>query len=302
MISELHRVSDIVDGVPRSNDMSDIGKYSATVYESRFDSWTGALDEAGFEHDRDYKGAPSHKLTKQELIDDIQRLKNELDRVPTASDVSEHGKHSTTTYYNKFDSWEDVIEGAGYDYNYNNNNLIGGDKDRLFSDDELLDELRRLKEQIGKVPTIGDMNEKGEYSSSTYQRYFGSWNDAIEEAGFETRKSRRKLDEDEIRFYKYGNGWRSKCRSVREKYDYKCRNCGMSNEEHKEKYNKSLEVHHLININLFLSEFTEDEQEKLSSDYPPVELKREADEMKNLANQIENLVPLCTSCHYTVEN
>lgn len=56
------------------------------------------------------------------------------------------------------------------------------------SEEELLQELRDLAERIGrKPPRKGDMDEHGEHAGRTYQLRFGSWNDAVREAGFEPR-------------------------------------------------------------------------------------------------------------------
>jgi len=46
-------------------------------------------------------------------------------------------------------------------------------------------ELRRLYEKNGETPTKRIMNEEGEFATGTYQKVFGSWNEAIKEAGLE---------------------------------------------------------------------------------------------------------------------
>jgi hypothetical protein len=51
--------------------------------------------------------------------------------------------------------------------------------------EELLDELHRLRKEFDKTPSSADMNEVGEYWASTYHDHFGSWNNALREAGFE---------------------------------------------------------------------------------------------------------------------
>lgn len=54
-------------------------------------------------------------------------------------------------------------------------------------EEDLLDELRRLADELDKTPSGPDMAADGEYSPSTYRRRFGSWNGAIETAGLEPR-------------------------------------------------------------------------------------------------------------------
>lgn len=51
------------------------------------------------------------------------------------------------------------------------------------STEELLKELRRVSTVVGDVPTTHDMREEGEYSSTPYSTRFGSWTNALREAG-----------------------------------------------------------------------------------------------------------------------
>lgn len=57
------------------------------------------------------------------------------------------------------------------------------------TDDELLEEIRRLADSLGRhPPTKPDMDEHGEYYSRSYRLRFGSWSEAVERAGFEPRE------------------------------------------------------------------------------------------------------------------
>lgn len=47
----------------------------------------------------------------------------------------------------------------------------------------LLDELERLADELGETPSAPEMNEMGEFCVMTYANRFGSWNEALEEAG-----------------------------------------------------------------------------------------------------------------------
>lgn len=66
---------------------------------------------------------------------------------------------------------------------------------RRFTDRELLDQLRRLAEQYGKLtPTI--IREHGAASLSVYQKRFGSFISAYELAGFRRGRARRIWDDE----------------------------------------------------------------------------------------------------------
>lgn len=62
------------------------------------------------------------------------------------------------------------------------NNSVTHPHNRIPTTD-LLEELRRLAEEIGQVPSIRDMTKRGRYSKDTYCSRFGSWRDAVREAG-----------------------------------------------------------------------------------------------------------------------
>ena len=62
---------------------------------------------------------------------------------------------------------------------------------------DLLAELHRLAEELGRTPTRNAMNEHGEYSRSPYDTEFGSWNEALAAAGFEVNKP-VKLDREDL--------------------------------------------------------------------------------------------------------
>lgn len=51
------------------------------------------------------------------------------------------------------------------------------------SDEELLEDLRRVEKKIGKSPTCEEYRTYGNYSYTTYYRRFGGWNDAKAAAG-----------------------------------------------------------------------------------------------------------------------
>lgn len=74
----------------------------------------------------------------------------------------------------------------------------------------------------------------------------------------------------------YGPNWNQQRRERLEKDGYECVRCGMSDSTSQDVYDCSLNIHHIIPIKEF------------NGDYES-------------ANEIENLVTLCNSCHITVE-
>lgn len=73
----------------------------------------------------------------------------------------------------------------------------------------------------------------------------------------------------------YGEHWHEQRRKTLRRDGFKCRKCGINNEEHGEKYEIGLDVHHIVPL-------------------------REFDTREN-ANQLDNLVTLCRRCHNQLE-
>ena len=60
----------------------------------------------------------------------------------------------------------------------------------------ILDDIRRVAAKLGKPPTAKEMSEHGEYSQRVCQNKFGSWNEALREAGYAPNRKCRLTDQD----------------------------------------------------------------------------------------------------------
>ena len=162
LIADLERLADDLGTRPTSDDVTEQGNHSIATYQRRFGSWSAALEAAGFEADR---GA-----TDNELLGDLHRLHDELGKVPSLLDVDDAGAYSGSVYQNRCGSWSEALEAAGFD------------ADRGPTDEELIAELRRLRDELDKRPSMRDMTEHGAYGCTTYRRRFGSWSAGLEKA------------------------------------------------------------------------------------------------------------------------
>lgn len=119
-----------------------------------------------------------HRTSRQDLLDELKRLADELDRTPTFEDMNTHGKYSALTYRNRFDSWNNAIKAAGMEPN----------TPRQYTDDDLLEHLQEFADELDRTPTSKEMNEHGPHTSKTYKDRFGTWNNALEQAGLEPNR------------------------------------------------------------------------------------------------------------------
>lgn len=113
--------------------------------------------------------------TSEELLDELHRLREELDKTPSSTDMNEVGEYWASTYHDHFGTWNNALREAGFEPN----------QEKKIPTDDLLNELTRLARCLNKTPTKDQMDEVGEYYGQSYQLRFGSWNEAVHQAGLE---------------------------------------------------------------------------------------------------------------------
>jgi hypothetical protein len=181
LLSEIHRLNDKY-GKATTTLVREHGEYSSRTYNLRFGSWSNALKEAGLDTNRE------QNITDEMLIEELQRLADDLGRTPTMSDMKESGRYSRGPYQDHFGSWNDGLKEAGLTPNVRTD----------ISKSDLIDEMRRLADELGRPPRKKEMTEMGGYGSATYKRTFGSWSDAIVESGLELSNRQKRYTEEEL--------------------------------------------------------------------------------------------------------
>lgn len=129
----------------------------------------------------------SHRI-EDELIEELQRLREEIGEVPTQTEIQEHSKFSLQPYYTNFDGLIDAFEQAGLNCTENK-----------ISEDELIAELKRLDREFSHPVRKSLIQEEGKYSYHTYTRRFGSMNGARRRAGLdEYHKTDSRISDNEL--------------------------------------------------------------------------------------------------------
>lgn len=222
--------------------------------------------------------------TRDELIKELQDVAEELGRAPSIREFREKSAMSKYHMLQEFGSWNAARNAADLDFIQTKYGAAEGepvgytptDPPPQISEEELFDEIERLIEELGRIPTKLEMADIGKYGASTYEERFGSWRDAIAEAGYEPRPSMNDQSGENNYNWKGGYGnysrdWDEARKQALERDDYECKICGRSDEDHQEDFGKSLDIHHIRPARKF------DDQEK--------------------AHQLSNLITLCRSCH-----
>lgn len=264
VLQDLKDFAEELGHVPTSVEMSERGPHSRKLYARKFGSWNNALQAAGFDIH------VSRDLSREDLVEEIRRLAEELGRVPLRKDMTEQGAYCSTVYYHEFGPWPESLLAAGLEPHY----------DHDVSRDELIQELQRLAESLGRAPFHDDIHEQAKYSLHWYQKTFGSINQALRIAVPDYYG--RRLWRNHLNAHlPWGSGWREIREKAIQRDNEQCLRCGMSRKEHKEQTGFDLNVHH-----------------RRPRQYYYYHEEKSLDE----ANKLENLLTLCFACHRTLEN
>ncbi|WP_266082224.1 homing endonuclease associated repeat-containing protein [Haladaptatus caseinilyticus] len=129
-------------------------------------------------------------IPTDELLTDIHLVTSLLGKTPSMREMNEHGEYSASTFQYRFGSWNDAITAAGLSPN--------SQSDSIYSDTELLTALQQFAQKLGNTPSKRLMREQGPHSPATYANRFGSWKEAVTEAGLEPYRRGVKITEDEL--------------------------------------------------------------------------------------------------------
>lgn len=262
LLEELERVADEIGHTPTIDELENRSTLSIGPFIMEFGTWNGAIEAVGLK--------PNHRnfVPDDELKDELRRLADELGSTPTAKEMGNKGRFSAVVYLSRFGSYNEAIKEVGLSPNRRTD----------IPSDEMLRSIQDLAESLGRQPTYDEMDSLGEFSTATFERRFGSWTDALIEAGFERRSFEGennpawKPETDTPKLY--GKGWtEQKKQEIRKRDSYSCQDptCQMDQKEHIRVYGCALHVHHLMTPESF------DDKER--------------------ANRPDNLVTLCCVCH-----
>ena len=198
LLAELQRLASDDGSPPSTTDVTERGNHAVSTYANRFGSWQAALEAASFEPPE------SQGVTTEELLAELRRLHDEFGTKPTTTIVRDHGLYSVSTYYNRFNSWGDALNAAFESIPDDTaDSKTTDDANRAaqtYSDEELIEEVRHVADvaDADGAPSAQDFCDHSDIADTTVIRRFGSWRDAVEEAGFEPNDPQTAIDQDDL--------------------------------------------------------------------------------------------------------
>lgn len=67
-----------------------------------------------------------------------------------------------------------------------------------YSDAELLTAIQELADEYGRPPSLQEITDETKYSRSVFYSHFGSWQNAVEEAGYDPRSPQQAASKDDL--------------------------------------------------------------------------------------------------------
>ena len=133
-----------------------------------------------------FRAGLRRRYTDDEILDELRGAAERLGRSPTMREFAkdQEARVHPQTVIEHFGTWNAAKRAAG---------LFPR---RFLTREELLEQLRRLGEELGRTPTARDLAARGRSlpSQSLYAHTFGSFGNALREAGFEVLQGEERLE------------------------------------------------------------------------------------------------------------
>lgn len=186
--------------VPMVKDFKNI-KPNESTFIKRFGSWSNALKESGLKKIK-YK---EESYTKEDIIKYLKMFYEEFNKVPTIVDLKRtKGYPSATPIVRIFGNYKQALIESGLFNLRKDKNLF---QRNSYTIEQLKILLKQLISDINRIPVYEDINKSENMPhSSTYIRFFGSLNNALESISFDTESERQNqnklIEKDMIQKFK----------------------------------------------------------------------------------------------------
>jgi len=159
LVAEYRRIRASLGKTPTRAVFGKLSVHSPAMYARRWGSWNAFLESIGESLTK------KHLIPKEKMIAEFKRVRAILGKPPTVEEMAQHGTIAPTTYRRLWGGWSQFLKEMGESH-----------QRRFIPEQELVNAYLKLKKQLRKQTlTQDDMNQYGEFSSSVYERRWGSW-------------------------------------------------------------------------------------------------------------------------------
>jgi len=178
----VEELAEILERPPLLEEVLFFGDASPSDFARAFESWSQVADAV----------ERSEGWSNEELLTELEYVGRQLGKPPTPTEMTEYSSHPTQCYLRRFGSWPNTLSLVGVDTEHIPEEYLGfrrtarlWDVTDYLIDEEfghraaLLDELYRLAFELGREPTAHDIRSYSPYATTTFEREFGSVEDAL---------------------------------------------------------------------------------------------------------------------------
>lgn len=163
LLADLRELVDTLGKHPSCNGIDDHEEMaSAATYQRRFGSLNAAIAKAGL------STFSRASYSDADLVEALRRLADELGRPPRADELDTRSDApSQMAFIDRYGSWNAALVAANLDT-------------QGYSDEELLETLRELADDLGRLPRIRDLRgDESLPSIRPFVDHFGAWTNAV---------------------------------------------------------------------------------------------------------------------------
>jgi hypothetical protein len=197
VLDEIRRVAALNPGRRLTVRVFDsVARIKSTAIRERFGSWSEATRRAGLSD-----ALPVY--SKEEIIEDIKRVSDLIQNEPFTIELYQNlGRYSASTIKRYFEGWQLALTQAGLSDLYAGPEVTDRMKSqigRAISDSEIIDEICKISERLGKESLSGaDIEANSDISQSMMYRRFGSVSAALKRAGVKQVKHGKRYTEVQL--------------------------------------------------------------------------------------------------------
>jgi len=140
------------------------GRYTISLLQARFGSWSKALNSAGLE-------CAHHKVSDEEILSDIREIAHNLGvNTLSGKKYDSMGEYMEKTVLARFGTWNKALIAAGLE-TYSDQNI---------SEESLMQNMLEVWIKLGKQPHFEQMHKPlSKYSTRPYRNKYITWRNTI---------------------------------------------------------------------------------------------------------------------------